>query len=110
MISAPATTHIDTEHHVHLQDRVRAVAAVLLDAEHEIPGSGAARRLHEVPAQTIPHYVREEKRRRQYEETGGGVERAQKVAVGAGGEEVVDALNEGALEDGPLPAEKRHNH
>ena len=38
------------------------------------------------------------------------MERAQEVAVGAGGEEVVDALDEGALEYGPLPAEERHHH
>jgi len=30
--------------------------------------------------------------------------------VGSKGEEVVDALDEGALEDGPLPAEERHHH
>lgn len=40
----------------------------------------------------------------------GEEQRAQEVVVGAEGEEVVDALHEGALEDGPLPAEEGHHH
>lgn len=34
----------------------------------------------------------------------------QEVVVGAEGEEVVDALDEGALENGPLPTEEGDDH
>lgn len=36
--------------------------------------------------------------------------RVPEIVEGAEGDEEVDALNEGALENGPLPAEKRYNN
>lgn len=96
-----------------LQDRVGPVAAVALDAEDEIPGPIAARRVDEPPAQEKKKNPRAggyhgEGRRGEGGE--GEEQRAQEVVVGAEGEEVVDALHEGALEDGPLPAEEGHHH
>ena len=94
----------------YLQDRVWPVAAVLLDAEDEIPGPVAAHRLHEpsARARTTPSLAKQGQERREGKE--GGARNVQEVVVSAEGEEVVDALDEGALEDGPLPAQERHHH
>jgi hypothetical protein len=85
----------------YLKDWVGPVAAVMLDAEDEIPGPVAAHRLHEPPARTSPPFAKKERER------GVGDRRPrflQEAVVCAEGEEAVDALDEGALEDGPLPA------
>jgi hypothetical protein len=91
----------------YLKDRVGPVAAVLLDAEDEIHSTVAAHRLHEPPERTIRPLGKQEQVRR----VGDRRPRClQEVVVGAEGEEAVDALDEGALEDGPLPAKERHHH